>query len=549
MSILQQEQSSIKIWQLATIIVLLLIAFVQCFMNTHDLLWAYDYDFDRDMAFIQGTLDGKFGEDPNYANEHLWYNPLLFLTETAIVKITGLPANIVLARGGTYFNFLGPIAFCFMLWHFYKLNTVLASLTSFLFLSTGNLLGWSSATYSPWLYPASFMQFLFYINIILCYKAFTTQKYSWFLLLGISIGICFLGHTAPTVLIILILLFIQSGNIFQALKVKQYKQVQNYLLQGIVTFIPFIIASFPLLYFIIGKYNLHIVNRMAFEYFDTLFIPINFPSLLKENLSVSLFVSIVGFIGLYKNTHNIVVRKIIFNWFYISAALFAYTTFVPVVQNKYHIYLLGVVPSFHFFFYLKAIQSVFFGYGFYLIGERIIHLVSGMISRKRKRLVPIFSTDKIFLIAVVLMVIIYFPYYSTRRDFVYGRQIALERENEPDKIEVYNWIVKNIPDENVILCEHNDAIYPVMATGRKMVSTNATFSNPYLDFEKREADRNNMIAYLKSGQPESVKKLFDEYRVNAVLLKNTDHDNHKIVSQLFSQITFQNNQYTIFQKL
>jgi len=115
-----------------------------------------------------------------------------------------------------------------MILNFFNLTTALAAIVSYLFLATGNLLGWSSATYSPWLYPATFMQFIFYINILLCYKAFLTQKKSWFFFLGISMGISFLGHTAPTVLILLILISIQFGNIIQAIKKKQYKLVNNY---------------------------------------------------------------------------------------------------------------------------------------------------------------------------------------------------------------------------------------------------------------------------------------------------------------------------------
>jgi hypothetical protein len=546
MQFLQKRNNKNKIWQIVTISLLLSIAFLQCYKTTHDLKWAYDVDFDRDMSFVQGTLDGNYGKDPNITNEYLWYNPLLFLTETAIVKITGLPINIVLARGGTFLNLLGPLAFILMILNFFNLTTALAAIVSYLFLATGNLLGWSSATYSPWLYPATFMQFIFYINILLCYKALVLQKNSWFFLLGLSIGISFLGHTAPTVLILLILITIQFGNIIQAIKAKHYKSVNKYILQGIVAFIPFVLVSLPFLYFIIGKYNLNIVNRMSFEYFDYLFIPVNFWHLLKANLSITLILSINGFIAFYKNCKNIIVRKIFLNWFYISAALFIYTTLVPVIENKYKINLPGLVPSFHFFFYLKAIESVFFGYGFYIIITKVVNLISGYISKQRGRLVSVISTDKILIVIILAIVVLYLPKYTERRDFVYPRKGSIEKENNTDKIQVYDWIVKNISNEEVILCEPDDAIFPVMATGKKMVSINATFSNPYLDFKKREADRLNMLEYLKTGNSEAVEKLFSEYDVKILVVKNSNPYNSKIISQLFSQITFQNNQYTIF---
>ena len=49
------------------------IAFFQVFRTTHDLLWAFDVDFDRDMSYVQATLDGAYGRDPSYLHEYLWY--------------------------------------------------------------------------------------------------------------------------------------------------------------------------------------------------------------------------------------------------------------------------------------------------------------------------------------------------------------------------------------------------------------------------------------------------------------------------------------------
>ena len=100
---------------ITAMIIMLLIAFVQCYKTTYDLHWAADPDFDRDIAFVQGTLNGHFGMDPNYAGEYLWYNPLLFSIETLIVKVSGLPVYEVVTRAGAYLNLLGPIAFICML--------------------------------------------------------------------------------------------------------------------------------------------------------------------------------------------------------------------------------------------------------------------------------------------------------------------------------------------------------------------------------------------------------------------------------------------------
>src|SRR5579871_4376558 len=130
---------------------MLLMAFIQSYRVMHDLTWPFDTDFDRDMAFVQNSLDGHFGQDPIYAGHYLWYNPLLFSIEAGLVKLTGLPVNIILARAGLYLNLLGPLSFFLMAWGLFDLRVATASLLSYLFFAAGSFEGTGAATYSPWL--------------------------------------------------------------------------------------------------------------------------------------------------------------------------------------------------------------------------------------------------------------------------------------------------------------------------------------------------------------------------------------------------------------
>ncbi|HEX4850337.1 MAG TPA: hypothetical protein VFV08_05995, partial [Puia sp.] len=194
-----------RIYFIIAFVVLIFIAFFQCYNITKDLIWAAEPDFDRDISYVQSVLDGQFGKDPSYSGAYLWYNPLLFSIETIIVKITGLPIHLVVTRAGIYLNLLGPVFFVIMMVILFDYRVALAALLSYLFLSAGDIPGWAVATYSPWLYPVNFAQFLFYQSIIFCYFAFARERYIWFIILGTTIGACFLGHTAPAVLIILIM--------------------------------------------------------------------------------------------------------------------------------------------------------------------------------------------------------------------------------------------------------------------------------------------------------------------------------------------------------
>ncbi|QEM18732.1 hypothetical protein DIU38_022740 [Mucilaginibacter sp. P4] len=110
---------------------------------------------------------------------------------------------------------------------------------------------------------------------------------------------------------------------------------------------------------------------------------------------------------------------------------------------------------------------------------------------------------------------------------------------------MYNYISKNIPLDKVMLCGHDQSLFPVMATGIKMVSVEIYFSNPYISYEKRESDRHDMLSFLSTSQPLSAEKLFAAYRVSYVLLTNQSFENYKSPSFLASSVVFKNNSFTL----
>src|SRR5579859_5298945 len=96
-------------------VLMLALAFIQCYKAASGIHWFFDPDYYRDMSCVQQNLYGNFGKDPNYLGAYLWYNPLLTSLETLIVKITGLPLNLAFAKAGIYLNLLAPVTFTLML--------------------------------------------------------------------------------------------------------------------------------------------------------------------------------------------------------------------------------------------------------------------------------------------------------------------------------------------------------------------------------------------------------------------------------------------------
>ena len=523
-------------------LLLILAAFMRAYQVSHDLTWFYDLDVARDMSYVQQTLYGRFGRDPNYAGHFLWYNPLMSLLQAAVIRITGLPINIVMVRLGAYANLLAPLAFFAMMLRLFDFRIALAGLCSFLFFASGVIPGFYAATYSPWMYSGCFMQFIFYVNIALCYQAFNTQRLGWWLLLGAGVGVGFLGHTAPTVLIILLLALMQGKLFWKAIRQKNTEQLKRLLFQSVAVFLPFVIISLPFLYYIIGKYHMHFENRKPFEYVDTIFIWRNYRLMFSENFSVSLLIALFGFGWFYKKYREPLLRSILLNWGAIAIVMFFYATLVGSLDEHTSIRLPGTVPSFHYFFYLKALQSVFFGVGMFALVNPLLTWLVSKTGHSVSRL------SNYFIITVVLCALAYFPVYAKRYDFVFFRQLCIDRAKETGQIGVYYFIRDHVPADHVFLCEEHSSLFPMMATARKMVSIGITFSNPYVNFETREQARIDMLSYLQSGTPAAAKNLFDQYRVNDILLSNSEMEKYKSLSLIPSTLIFRNAEYSVYER-
>jgi hypothetical protein len=529
----------------AGIFIMLLMAFAQGYKTTHDLHWAYDIDFDRDISFIQGNLDGHPGKDPSYLGEYSWYSPLLFSIETIIVKTTGLPPNIVVTRAGIYLNCLAPVAFVVMVFILFGLETAIASLLSFLFLASGNILGWGAATYSPWLYPVCFVQFLFYLNIIFLYKAISTQRYIWFILLGSFTGLTFLGHVAPAVIIFLMTMMIQVNTVFNAIRNRNQKIVKKYPFQSLIFLATFLIVASPILIVIYGRYKMHYINRAPFEYVGSIFTVKSFGELIKANINLTLLISLAGVYWFYKNYENRIIRNIISSWLLVCLFMYSYSTLVPLLHNRFNIFLPVTVPSFHYFFYLKALESVFFGMGLVWILKSTVHWLSKRITANSMEN-PIDRVGHIVWVTLILVFsLVYYPVYSRRSDFIDLRELALHKEADKTRLEVYYYLKDHISPDKVILCELDQSMFPVMASGRKMVSTTFTFSNPFVDFEQREKDRNSMLSYLITGQPGSDKQLFTKYHVSYILLSSSQAPKLMPGLGLKNELVFRNESFIL----
>jgi len=499
---------------------LLVFFLVMCFIpiqkSASTYYWGYDNDNFRDMSNVNNLVSGNLTEDPTYLDECRWYNPMLHWIEAIIVKTTGIPVNLVISQGGPYLNILSPICFFLMVLVLFNFKVAICATAGFLFFTANDIPGYFSATYTPWLYPVTFVQFLFYLGVIAMYYAFLKLELKWFALLGIVTGLAFLGHTGPTVILIMQIGVLTSVLVYKIIKRTSEQTIYNVLKFAIVAAVCFIIISLPFTYIVIGKYHLKLINEATYEYAEPIFQLRNLPELFKINLSVSFIVSVFGLYAFVKSKIPVTIKHILYSWLVISILMYIYVTMAKFIRFHGGPSLPGIVPSFHFFFYFKAVQSVFFGFGFVELMLRIFNFINTRYANHRFSLRQI---NRGIVLLIAALVIINYPGYLKRGDFYCVPEMAND-ENYWDQVEVYKWLTTQTGINDVVLCEERQITFPLLPSGRKMVVCSIDHTNPYVEYFDRKEDRDLMLDILKGSAPGN-KALFEEYKVKYMMTNNS----------------------------
>jgi hypothetical protein len=86
----------------------------------------------------------------------------------------------------------------------------------------------------------------------------------------------------------------------------------------------------------------------------------NISNLVAENVNIALLIAAIGLVTLPQNKIS---KRILRAWIIGAAVFLIYSLAVTYLSRKQIAYLPAFVPWFHFYFYLKAVETVLFGYG------------------------------------------------------------------------------------------------------------------------------------------------------------------------------------------
>lgn len=486
------------------------LAFGVAYRSTQDLYWPNEYDLYREIASARSLLQEGFGHDPYYRGESVWYNPLTHTVLAGLHRVTGLPLPILAARSGPYLNLLAPIAFFLLLWLLFNGWIALLALVGFLFCIGGAFPSWAAATYSPWLYPVNFTQGFFYLAV--CLLALLRNRsltVGWGILSGIALGIVFLGHTAPALLL---------AGIFAVLLIDRYWKRRASGFAEIYASMPgllsmavlFSVVIFPFARSIIGHYGLHVINDVPNGYVPDFLGYRNIPLMIWRHVDFPVLVGWVGLYSVIKGPVDPFVRRLLLAWTTLTLVALCYG-YLVVGAAKVGIHLPPILPSYHALFYFKAALAILFALGLVALSKPL----ASRIARKQPRDADLWMHGLSLGFALLLLVW-EAPHYLKRYDYSRARDEALGHAAEQNRIAVYDWARANATSDDVFLASDDLGLFGIAPAGAKVVAVNPYFSNPYIDWSSRARDRDRMFAALNSGAWQEFSALARDYRVTYV---------------------------------
>jgi len=495
-------------------VVLLGVAFAFGFRTTRGLDWpsvnweGVGIDLYRDISSAQTMILTGYGPDPTYLNEKTWYNPLTPSMIAATSLATGRPVHFVATRIGTFANLLAPIFFFVMVSVLFDRWTALFASAGFLFLLPGSLPSWISATYSPWFLPVNFVQAIFYLAVIALYRAVRTERLADYVIAGLMWGLVFLGHTAPA-LILGVMVVIWAG-VSIWLRPAEAKPVLVRF--GVMVVLSMIVSS-PLIAIIVGHYGLHMKNPEPSAYSEPL-LSRELPTMIWLHVTIPMAIAIVGLVALVREK-NQAARRIILSWM-ASASLFLIYSFIRLGGKAVGVVLPTIVPSFHFFFYLKAAMAVLFGVGLTALGRLAVARIG---ERGGRRGV---TTERAIAAAICLvLLLLQARTYAARADFEPARRESMAVTGS-DQVRAFAWMQLHLLPTDVVLTNDRDAATIVAPTGAKVVAIFTGFSNPYVDFDARKTARDKMFDALAKNDRPTFRTLADRYHVTYVLTRGRE---------------------------
>lgn len=510
---------------------LLTLAFALAWQATQDLTWPCEHDFYREMASARSLQQEGFGHDPCYRGETVWYNPLTSMALAGAQRVTGLPLPVVAARAGTYLNLLGPLTFLLLAVRLLGRGPALLALAGYLFFVGGTFPSWAAATYSPWLYPVNFAQFLFYLLAARLLGAPAgPPSMRWSLGTGLLLGVMFLGHTAPTLLFAGLLVCWWGWPAWQA-RGRRGSELLRLCGPGLLLGLAAAVVAWPFLASLVGHYRLHILNPLPGGFVPDFLGFSWIPRMLARHLEPPMLVAGYGLWLVARRRCATPVRRLLLPWLGLTGLGVLYG-YVAVGASKVGVRLPQVVPSFHFLFYFKAAAALLCAVGLADLAGRC----AGWLARRTGRAAAPWAV-RLGLTFAAALALINLPGYLSRYDFAQAPAESRGHAAERDRIALYEWLCAHGRPDHVVLAGNDLALFGVAPAGPNVVAVDPYMASPYVQATARGEARDRMYACLAAGEDAAFRGVAAVLRVTHVATESPGQTVHPaLVGSLLREV-------------
>ena len=461
-------------------LVLILAALAVALTKTAGLTAPYDtWDHFRDIALAQTVRDGAPLSDQYYRGEWLWYNPLLPWTLALGSAMTNTTLEVFHVRAGPWLNLFGPLAFYVLGVRWIGRTAAFMALAIYLFFGIGDGHGWAYATYSPWLYSNNFAAGIFFAAALALQLASDRPTMARAVCAGALIGLTFLTHTAPALILV-------------AMACAAF--ARRWLMLLTMGAVAFVVAS-PFLYSIGLQYHFRVVNTTPLSWvWGDLRTLDALPQFLKDNAIL---------VGLAAFGAVITPSRLLLVWLATTTVLLLYAVSSTT----------PVVPAFHFWKWTTAAMTL-------LSGAALAWLCSATPVRPwaavRESPSPSLGVNFIAVSLTVAAVVWHWPVYANRDDF------SLMTERNRDQVDAVAFLRETTEPTDVVLGDTGTVRTIIGPAGRKTVAPHAFVANPYVPYSPRARARSSMLAAIEAGDVRTYNDLARQYQVSTVVSLGSD---------------------------
>ena len=305
-----------------------------------------------------------------------------------------------------------------------------------------------------------------------------------------------------------------------------------------------LLVSSPLVAIIVGHYGLRVENAAPGAYSEPL-LTRELPTLIRLHLTVPMAIAVLGFFVAITKRARLTSIRLLLAWGAVAAAFLAYA-FLRVAAKLVDVTLPSIVPSFHFFFYLKAVAAVLFGLAMTAIGRLAVPTLVRRIGGHRWDRRTVLAVSKAIPVALCVLLLIPERHaFENRPDFSAGRQAALVH-SQSDWMRVFEWLLAQHRPTDVVLAADWDSFVVAAPSGSKVVLASAGFSNPYIDLEPRRLARDGMFEALDRDDSAAFRAIANRYRVTHVLTRSPRSERYDARPPRDLRIAFEAGPFRVF---